>query len=288
MVECNTLYVNNCSDLQNMQTGDASVVYLLNQTIDCTSFRFTPVGNQFSNFQGKIDGQGFSINNLTINANNSNYAGLFGYGNGTKAGNITFKNVQVSSNASYVAALFGYCQNCQITNITLSTTNNSMINNISGRCCVGGVCGEMYQGSLTSCVVENTMVGVYSVTNSAGDVLGYGTSLILQRCFNLGILSDANQVIVIGLSDIGGVCGYCFRTNTTQCGTHQGKIFGSGQEIGGVFGRYEDFYGGSEFYTHENVSVLGPYSVGGVFGDYLLPLKTYLFLNYFFSRSSCS
>ena len=59
--------ISNCSELQGMQINNNTVCYKLIGNINCQGFPFTPIGTNSSfPFRGKIEGQGFSIGNLTI------------------------------------------------------------------------------------------------------------------------------------------------------------------------------------------------------------------------------
>ena len=74
------IMITNCTELQMMQTGNASspLNYILASDIDCSSIvNFIPIGNSSFPFYGEINGQGYSIYNLKINT--SGNAGLIGY-----------------------------------------------------------------------------------------------------------------------------------------------------------------------------------------------------------------
>ena len=91
--------ISNCTGLMSMnQTGPN----MLANSISCTGVNFVPI----SSFWGMLDGQGYSIINVTITGINAS-VGLFSTVNNGTVCNVVLVNFRVISNSSNVGALFG-------------------------------------------------------------------------------------------------------------------------------------------------------------------------------------
>ena len=67
---------NELDEIRNNLSG----YYILGNDIDLSSIsEWTPIGTEEEPFKGTLDGQGYSINNLTITSDNLDVVGLFGY-----------------------------------------------------------------------------------------------------------------------------------------------------------------------------------------------------------------
>ena len=71
-------------------SGEWDKYYIQTSNIDASSTSawdegqgFTPMGNSSTKFTGFYNGDGYTINGLTINRPSTNYIGLFGYANGS-------------------------------------------------------------------------------------------------------------------------------------------------------------------------------------------------------------
>jgi len=56
---------------------------------------FSPIGNNSTKFTGSYDGDGYTINGLTIDRESTNYIGLFGYTNGATIQDLGVTNVNI-------------------------------------------------------------------------------------------------------------------------------------------------------------------------------------------------
>ena len=127
--------VGTAAQLQAIST-DLSGNYRLIKDIDVSSINnFDPLGSDSNEFDGTFDGDGFTIQNLTINRN-ENYVGLFGYTSSTGTiENVTLENVSIdASSGSSVGGIVG--------------RNDGIIDNISftgsieGKNSIGGLVGH--------------------------------------------------------------------------------------------------------------------------------------------------
>jgi len=98
---------------------------------------FSPIGNNSTKFTGSYDGDGYTINGLTIDRESTNYIGLFGYTNGATIQDLGVTNVNIKGK-HYVGALVGRNEGSTISNCysTGSVTGTGSH--------VGGLAGTIY------------------------------------------------------------------------------------------------------------------------------------------------
>lgn len=177
--------INTAQELQDMENGYA---YRLTDNIDLTDFTWTPY-----DFQGYIDGNGFSINNLTIEKSiTTNYVsdedrmiGLFRRGEGCFK-NLTLNNATITVNAKYRTDFNlgfivgrvdrnGYFDNCVVNgDITVITEGNTFGH-------IGGVVGETWGTIIKDCVfIGNIFVSIKNenLDGNIGSITGSGAELI--------------------------------------------------------------------------------------------------------------
>ena len=187
-------------------TYEGSTVFLDND-IDFseTTGTFAPIGREISGyyFRGTFDGQGHTINNLTISINDR-HAGLFGYSKG-----MTVKNVVMGAS-------------CFVENTYEKTNDSGFFAGIIGEC----------EANLGICVVENS-VNMADVTFSGsvkdgtedkrysigGGVYGRFASLndydaIMRNCANYGTIT---QTGTSPTTYLGGLRGGCHGSSSHMC-----------------------------------------------------------------------
>ena len=76
---------------------------------------FSPIGNNSTQFTGSYDGDGYTINGLTIADSSTNHIGLFGYTNGATIQDLGVTNVNITGQY-YVGALVGRNEGSTISN----------------------------------------------------------------------------------------------------------------------------------------------------------------------------
>ena len=98
-----------------------SFCFKLKNDIDMQGVTFNGIGDNDHSFQGRFNGNGRAIRNLTINRPSSNYVGLFGYVTSAYASvkNLTIDGADITGN-NYVSAIVGYnssaIENCLVKN----------------------------------------------------------------------------------------------------------------------------------------------------------------------------
>ena len=231
----------------NVEGIDMSTVcHAADASQNLNELSWEPIGND--SYQGTFDGNGKTITNLYINANQE-YSGLFGYTFISTIKNLTFVNANVTNTNSFTGILVGYGYGGTYQNIKISETCQ-----IKGGDYTGGIAGTLY-GNAYNCVNYATvqgkekvggLFGSYQITgNSITACANYGNvTATSQRVgglvgeFNGGTIQDcANYGNVKGANSVAGLAGY----------VHNGKIqnvfsYGnisatkSTQDIGMAFG----------------------------------------------------
>ena len=129
------MLVNNVYDLQNIQ-NNPSGTYALGTNIDASATAnwnegagFAPIGNPETAFTGTLNGQGYTINGLSIYSS-AEYVGLFGYiGKGASVSNFSLTNAQVeTSGNSFFVGIAAGGNNGTISNVTTS----GVVGNLTG------------------------------------------------------------------------------------------------------------------------------------------------------------
>lgn len=192
----------------------------LRRDINLNNVNWTPIGNATTPFNGKFDGNGYTVSNLYINLDGkpATYAGLFGrtwqVGEFT---NVTIKNANIDVTGAIgksepVAALIGGGCSKGISNITIEDVT------IKGYHYAGAVAGNIY-GSITDCHVENADIQIkpqylsdkngYDFGDKAGAICGLhneGNSTLSGN--------SASNVRISGFRDLGGLFGMLQYDNT--------------------------------------------------------------------------
>ena len=221
-------------------------------------------------YSGTFDGNDNTISGLYYNVESSDkyvFAGLFGRSKGT------IKNIVVKDSyfglkylADYTCRVSGVCggnsgaiKNCHnASNVTVTVNSNYAS--------VGGVCGQNFpEGIIENCnnTGEVNVKGTYSGYGSGGTggVCGWNVNGTIKGCDNKGE--------VIGLTNVGGVCGSIRGTGKMQSCYNTAKVSGS-DNVGGVCGLYLN-HGTPNGNTIESCyntgKVSGTSYVGGVCGN---------------------
>ena len=147
---------------------DASVTTTWNNGLG-----FYPIGEGNSNayFSGTLDGQGYSISNLYVNADTNRRGGLFGVCDGASFYNINLVDVDITSTYGFTGGFAGFLDDTDAQKITVTGTINCRAQ--SG----GFVGGEGIGGAgstISYCSADTTLntdgsvwCGLFSGTNQA-------------------------------------------------------------------------------------------------------------------------
>ncbi len=174
---------------------------------------FTPIGTEDHPFDGEFDGQGHTIDSLTIN--NQEYAGLFGYVKDGAIKNVNLTNpsltTQDNDNLGFIAGFLtqnsghatpvGYIENCHVTN------GNLLRNGKGSPDCVGGIVGKT---DMSAAVRDCSFQGIIKAHEDyIGGIVGeMNSGSTVTRCYLIG------PSIVWGNNYVGGIAGIMEDTDT--------------------------------------------------------------------------
>ena len=273
------MLVNSVYDLQNMQ-NNLSGDYALGKNIDASATAgwnggagFIPVGTDATQFEGVFDGQGKTIDKLSINYSSTpgvlNYVGLFGYvGANEVAKNIGLTNVSVLANVTdtEVGALagenWGSIVNAFVTGSVQSAgpATGAGLGTGQGHFSVGGLVG-FNTGSISSSHSNATVNVTHNFTGSmTGDIGGLvGTNSVGSSA--LGVIFNGS---ISNSFATGNVTGTISSPSSTQF-TFGGLV---GQNIGGPIAGHSATATISQSFATGSVSGVGATvtSSGGLAG----------------------
>ncbi len=184
---------------------------------------FTPIGTKDHPFDGEFDGQGHTIDSLTIN--NQEYAGLFGYVNDGAIKNVNLTNpsltTQDNDHLGFIAGLVtqtpgtpnsGYIENCHVTN------GNLLRDSKGSPDCVGGIVGK---ADMSAAVRDCSFQGIIKAhEDHIGGIVGeMNSGSTITRCYIIG------PSTVWGNDYVGGIAGIMedTKTNMSDCFADQSQ-----------------------------------------------------------------
>ena len=253
--------------------------YELAQDLDLRAIaNWTPVGNCGAEnncmvardkygFAGALDGNGYTLRNLTINLPEAGGVGLFG--TLAKTGvvrNLTLENASVTGRGgagALVGANFGYIADCQASV------------KVVGRLASGGLVGG-HAGQVVNCHVRGEVSGQAAIGGLAGDMNGVvrDSSAAVRVTAGKGVgglvgLSTTGKVlnsrasgVVTGADNVGGLVG----VNTDALVENSfatSDVQGTGRNVGGLVGFNSQSRVRNSFATG---AVTGKEAVGGLIG----------------------
>lgn len=196
---------------------DYSTYYILTDHIDLAGYgNWVPI----SGFNGKIDGNGYVISNLSISSD-SDYAGLFAdIGYSGKLINMKLENVNVRGQG-YVGGLagqsYGQIDKSSVTGVVYGKNN------------VGGLVGNLENSSISESYSTATVSGIdLTSDNEIGGLVGYVYEGVIHKSYATG---DVN-----GNQRVGGLVGFSYRSSTISESYATGAVSGGTYFVGGLVG----------------------------------------------------
>ncbi len=258
-----------------------------------------------TNFQGTLDGNGFSILNLKINKEDSHNQGLIANSSGATIKNLAMDNVNVKGKDN-TGAIVGNANN------STEISNCEVSGSIKGHNYVGGIVGFNNHSEIVSCNADINITANNNVGGIAGNNIEeasvskcYVSGTITANDYIGGMVGYNNNDAVISYSissanisaknHIGGLVGLNAHNSTVQNSGSNGNITSSGNSVGGLAGENSDnakiinglssgkvssdggIVGGLVGYNHSGATidssktvskVFGSGSVGGFLGKY--------------------
>ena len=185
-------------DAVNSGTSYVGENIYLKADLDLNNETWTPIGNATNPFKGNFEGWGHKISNLSVEGSND-YAGLFGCIEGGSVRDVGVEGTNVSGGL-YVGGICGYLKSGEI---------SSCYSNIAvlGTQYVGGLCGYS-EGKIENCWHQGNVTANGASDVNAGGLVGCVNGGTLQRCFVINTditISDVNNNSYFGF--IVGQCG---------------------------------------------------------------------------------
>lgn len=233
--ESKVYLINDERDLERLaayvNSGHDALGKTFKQNADITlTAAHTSIGRYFEGtykyFKGTYDGNNKTISNLTVNAPNSNYQGLFGYTSKAVIKNVTLANCNITGK-QYTGGIVGYAststaiENCHVRGNISATESDA-----SGH---GGIVGSATATSITNCTVTGTISTSVSNDNYGGIVGAANYDVVITSCENAANISGDGQ-------NHGGIVGrdynrsnkfkYCLNTGVVNGNQYVGAIAG--------------------------------------------------------------
>ena len=194
---------------------------------------FVPIGDRSNRYSGSFDGQGHSINGLTINRPNTDNVGLFGVISASQISNIGLTNIAITG-GDFAGGLVGRGVNNSL------ISHSSAHGNINADLTIGGLTGY-FEGTIEhSHSSGNVLSNYFRVGGLAGTVFGQ-----VNNSYSTSNVEGKNQ-------DIGGLVGIMGGQINSSYAT--GNATGTLVNVGGLVG------------TLDSGSVIGSYATGNVKG----------------------
>ncbi len=226
-------------DLDQVRNNLTSHFRLAN-SIDCGGALFRPIEG---NFIGSVDGDGFAVRNLTINADNTG-AGFF---------KTLGQRVDYSSEEPETPII------TEVKDITFADVELTYSGNLYGVKNLGIIAGEAYNTNFTNVKVVDPVFNNSDISVKFGTFASTAENTNFTGC----AVSDAD-IVAPRATGLGGFAG-ALRGCSVKSGFFSGTLSG-GNTIGGIAGSAE--ITSSEISdTHVNADITGSYNVGGVIGN---------------------
>jgi len=204
------IHIKNATELQAMQY-DAAASYILDNDIDLLGITWVPF-----DFAGILDGNSYSIKNLTHS--NNDQSGMFFNIEGSIVKNIGLVNV--SLHGGWAGALAVYASNstvekCFVTGEVVS--NNGL---------AGGLFGVMTGTSVSQCYTNMTVTG----NDHVGGIAGHMEGGSIENCYT-------NSTIISTGWQAGGLVGWAQNAGTKITKSFaKGTVKSNGGFTGGILG----------------------------------------------------
>ncbi len=198
--------------------------FKLESDIDLTGQNWLPIGTYTNQFYGNLDGNGFTINNLNIDATTTDYVGLFAVINTSEVRNLKIEQALVKGK-NFTGILAGMA-------LTSSIYNCYANGEVRGQNTVGGMLGQSMNTYVAS---SSATADVYAI-NSLGGLIGSQSNTSNPAVINSFATGKVEQVMAGTLA--GGLIGSVFSGSVQNCYSI-GAVIGMGNSSatwGGLIG----------------------------------------------------
>lgn len=195
--------INKYIDLWSIPSS-STACYKLTDDLDGTGY----IKLSLPNFEGTLDGDGYSIKNITIDNGDGLESGLFSTTDGADIKNLILENINIKGNKnSCTGGLVGVLTDSTVTNVHINGGT------VTGGNHAGGLIGNMKGSTISNCstyvtTVSNGFVSplvscafynsVISKCSSSGSADGYYAAGIVVGTMNYSIKSKVPGTIING------------------------------------------------------------------------------------------
>ena len=225
--------------------NNLSASYILLNDIDLSSYgNWVPIGDSSSSgFTGTLDGNGHSIQNMTITSSGLDYSAFIGSALNATVKNLSLENIDIEvSDTHCVAGIIGSAvDNCIIESCSVS--GNIRVTTARVELLIGGIAGNIVRTSSSSDPQISNSVNRAAITVdgpdfttllSCGGIAGYSNATI-SSCDNYGEIHSISDNSIFA----GGIVGDC-SASVISC-KNFGTVYGQSNKetytVAGIAGR---------------------------------------------------
>ena len=208
------------ADSVNGGKDQSGVFFRLDADLDYSNKPYVTIGTVDYQFKGTFNGNGHSISNVVIQANDDSQA-LFGcIGAGGSVSGLTLGEGSSIEGRNYIGGIAALCLG---TISDCSTAEGVAIRAYSN---AGGIVGMLQStGRILNC---QNRADVYSDTNRSGGIVGYMYGEEVSGCINYGSVENGN-------STAGGIAGELVYGKIVKDCVNEGSVSGR-YPVGGIVG----------------------------------------------------
>ena len=232
-----TSYKTSASDADKTCGGNACRGYELLGDLDLSEFtNWQPIGSQNNPFTSILQGNGYSIENLTIDGGNN--IGLFAALSGATIDNLVVEVASINGD-SYVGALAGRAEQSAISRLQVRAANTNSKLSATGAN-IGGMLGETIDTTIIN-VTSDLSIVVGSNDNSAdnvGGIVGYVSSSTISYATSSGSVFTSG-----GVDRVGGLVGQVRDNSKISHSSSSGHVSSTGDNgnnYGGLVGEVKN------------------------------------------------
>lgn len=153
-----------------------------------TGLGFAPIGVSASQFNGLLDGNGYSVSNLYINRPTADNIGLIGFSNGAgEVRNIGIIDASITGR-NYVGAIKGYCHG---TIATSYSTGNIVANQSAGG--LAGINDGLVATNPGLIINSYSLADARATSSRAGGLSSWNYYAEIINCFSAGAVSASSS-----------------------------------------------------------------------------------------------
>jgi hypothetical protein len=206
--EGNPYQICNWAQLNNIRYYLINSYFVLNNNLDVDTFGYDefgadwqPIGNPSNKFAGTLNGQNYTISDLTINLPETGYVGLFGFSMGSIS-NLGLVDVNIFG-GNAVGGLVGALADSD-------TLNSYVTGSVNGLNAVGGLVGSI--GSHSGITNSYSLASVEG-SSAVGGLAGQCSMASISNSYSTGLIVGGDgdgRGGLIGLSSFGCTVNYSF------------------------------------------------------------------------------